>query len=159
YQPGHTIHMRVLALRQPAGKPVGETAATFTVADPKGNIVFKHEGRTSAYGITAADCPLADELTEGTYTLLCRVGDTESRMAVSVSKYVLPKIRLAVEFDKPFYQPTDRAKCTVRADYFFGKPVADAEVRVEVRGNNDVLPPETVPVLRTGPKGDVVHEL
>jgi hypothetical protein len=159
YQPGQTIHMRALALRHPAGKPVGKEAATFTVSDPKGNVVFKHEGETSAYGITATDCPLADELIEGTYTLICRVGDTESRMAVSVSKYVLPKIKLAVELDKSYYQPADRAKCTVRADYFFGKPVADAEARLEVRGNGQLLPPETGTVVRTDSRGGAVFEL
>ena len=56
YQPGQVIHMRALALRQPNGQPVAATAATFAVTDPKGNIVFKQSGDTSAFGITAADC-------------------------------------------------------------------------------------------------------
>ena len=96
---------------------------------------------------------------EGRYTLTCRVGETESRVPVSVFKYVLPRIKVAAEFDRPYYQPTDRAKCTIRADYFFGKPVADAEVRVEVRCGSDALPPETIPVARTGLSGAVVLNL
>jgi uncharacterized protein YfaS (alpha-2-macroglobulin family) len=158
YQPGQTIHMRALALRQPAGKPVGEETATLTVTDPKGNVIFKQSGQTSKFGITAADCALADELIEGNYTLACRVGDTDSRLAVSVSKYVLPKLKLAVEFDRPYYQPGDRAKCTIRAEYFFGKPVAGAEVRVEVRSGSDTLPPETIPVMISGPDGHAIFD-
>src|SRR5205823_1375004 len=107
----------------------------------------------------AADCVLAAEILEGHYTIGCRVGETESRMVVSVSKYVLPKIKLAVEFDKSYYQPGDNTKCTIRANYFFGKPVADAEVRVEVRRDGTALPPETIPVFRTRATGEAVREL
>ena len=78
-------------------------------------------------------------------------------MAVSVSKYVLPKIKLAVEFDKPYYQPADSASYTVRAGYFFGKPVADAEVRVEVRRDGTALPADTIPVFRTDAAGEGVR--
>ena len=48
-------------------------------------------------------------------------------------KYVLPKFKVTVTPDKPFYKPGDTIKLAVQADYFFGKPVADAEVDVWTR--------------------------
>ena len=57
----------------------------------------------------------------------------ESRLSVEVKKYVLPKFKVAVTTDKPFYKPGDTIKLTVQADYFFGKPVADAEVKVDAK--------------------------
>ena len=132
YQPGQVIHLRALTLRQPNLHPVAGETATFSVVDPKGNVIFKLLDKTSRYGITAADCPLDSEIAEGAYTVLCKVGDVDSKSTVDVKKYVLPKFKVAVTPDKPFYKPGDTIKLTVQADYFFGKPVADAGVDVNV---------------------------
>src|SRR5207302_1209391 len=78
-------------------------------------------------------CELDTEVLEGAYTISCKVGDTESKLAVEVRKYVLPKFKIEVRLDKPFYAPGESAKVTVQADYFFGKPVARAKVELEAR--------------------------
>ena len=152
YQPGQTIHTRALALRRPNLHPVAGQAATFSVVDPKGNIVFRQEGKTSRYGITAADCPLDTEILEGPYTVLCKTGDVESRLSVDVKKYVLPKFKVTVALDRPFYKPGDTIKLAVQADYFFGKPVADATVDMVVRKDFGAPPPAHT-ILHTDGKG------
>ena len=76
--------LRALALRRPDLKPVAGQACAFTVTDPKGNVIFRDAGLTSAFGIGSADCPLAGELIEGPYQVECRVGDTTSRPTVEV---------------------------------------------------------------------------
>jgi anti-sigma factor RsiW len=132
YQPGQTIHVRGLALRRPDLHPVAGEDATFTVTDAKGNVIFKYRTKTSDYGIASADCPLADEIIEGQYTIGCTVGDTPSRLAVEVKKYVLPKFKVGLALDRPYYTPGQKATATVEAGYFFGKPVTggvDLEVR------------------------------
>jgi alpha-2-macroglobulin-like protein len=132
YQPGQTIHVRSLALRRPDLKPVAGQDALFTIADPKGTIIFKRRDLTSAYGIAAIDCPLATEIIEGPYTIACKIGDTESKATVEVHKYVLPKFKVDVELDQPFYQPGQTLRGKVRASYFFGKPLAKAAVKIEL---------------------------
>ena len=121
----------------------------FRLTDPKGNLLFKYEGETSRFGIAATDCELATEILEGRYILSCKIGDTESRRAVEVNKYVLPKFKVEVKLDRPYYRPREKAKIVVQADYFFGKPVADAEVLVKVRSDK-LLHEEK---LRTDAKG------
>jgi uncharacterized protein YfaS (alpha-2-macroglobulin family) len=130
YQPGQTIQMRVLGLSLPARKPLSSREATFTVRDPKRNLIFKQARPTSVYGIASAECPLADELTEGEYRIACTVGDTTSERTVTVERYVLPKIRLSLKPDRPWYEPGTTMKLNLTAAYFFGKPVANAEVVV-----------------------------
>ncbi|MGH7174459.1 MAG: MG2 domain-containing protein, partial [Gemmataceae bacterium] len=152
YQPGQTIHVRALALRQPDLRPVSKQETIFTLADPKGNILFKHAGRTSRYGIAATDCQLAKEIAEGAYTLACKVGDSESRQRLDVRKYVLPKFKVEVQTDRTFYQPGDGVHVTVQADYFFGKPVADAAVELEFSGVSQM--PQSFS-LRTDAQGAV----
>ncbi len=133
YQPGQTIRLRALALRRPDLRPVAGEPATFTVSDPKGNVVFKERRPTSKYGITSADCELAGEIIEGNYSVACTVGDTPTRLAVEVRRYVLPKFKLDVQPDKPFYAPGETTRVTVQASYFFGQPVAGATLAVEMR--------------------------
>jgi len=60
-----------------------------------------------------------------------------AEIALNVERYVLPKFKLAVEFTgngkktKRGYRPGDHVKGTVRANYFFGKPVDGAEISVK----------------------------
>ena len=60
-----------------------------------------------------------------------------AEIALNVERYVLPKFKVAVEFtekdDKPKrdYRPGDHVTGTVRANYFFGKPVDHAEITVK----------------------------
>ena len=136
YQPGQTIHVRSLALRRPDLKPVAAQEATFTVSDPKGNVIFKHQGPTSLYGIASIDCPLANEILEGPYVLACRVGDTESRLTVEVKKYVLPNFKVDVTLDRSYYAPGQKLQATIQAAYFFGQPVAEGTVELEVVGRD-----------------------
>ncbi|MHC4178703.1 MAG: anti-sigma factor family protein, partial [Planctomycetota bacterium] len=132
YQPGQVIQARSLALRRPDLKPVAGREVVFSVTDPKGNVIFRQRGVTSGYGIASIECPLAVEIIEGAYQLQCQVGDTSSSLSVEVQKYVLPKFKVDVELDEPYYRPGQRVKGTVRADYFFGKPVAGADVQIDV---------------------------
>jgi uncharacterized protein YfaS (alpha-2-macroglobulin family) len=104
---------------------------TFSITDPKGNVIFKKQDVTSKYGIASTDCPLASEILEGRYDIDCKIGDTSSKRSVEVKKYVLPKFKVDVALDQPYYRPGQKVKGTVRADYFFGKPVAEGTVAIE----------------------------
>jgi hypothetical protein len=136
YQPGQTIQLRALALRRPDLKPIGKQTAIFTLVDPKGNILFKHTQPTSKFGITSASCELAQEIQEGAYTVVCKVGDTESKLSVEIRLYVLPKFKLDVRPNRTFYQPGNVAKVTIQADYFFGKPVGAGDIEMRVRARD-----------------------
>jgi len=136
YQPGQTIRLRSLALKKPDLKPLAGHEVTFTITDPKGNVIFKQKDVTSKFGISSADCPLATEIIEGDYAIQCSVGQTTSDRSVTVEKYVLPKFKVGITLDKPFYTPGEQVEGNVQADYFFGKPVAGGEVAIEVRATD-----------------------
>jgi len=155
YQPGQTIHIRALTLRRPDLKPVANQPAVFTVTDSKNNLIFKRPHDTSAFGIAAADCPLATEILEGTYTIGCQVGNTESKLQVQVQKYVLPKFKVGLTMNRPYYEPGDTVRCTIHAGYFFGKPVTEATVAVRLEPPLDIK----VPAVKTDDKGEAVVEL
>ncbi|MGB6045894.1 MAG: MG2 domain-containing protein [Pirellulales bacterium] len=133
YQPGQTIHIRSLGLRQPDLKPVTGEEITFSITDPAGNVIFKQRDVMSRFGIASADCPLATEIIEGSYQIDCRVGEVISNRTVEVQKYVLPKFKIDIELDETFYQPGQQVTGHVQAKYFFGKPVAGGDVTIDVQ--------------------------
>jgi hypothetical protein len=155
YQPGQTIQVRALALRTSDLHPVAAQPAVFTLIDPKSNVLFKEQAATSKFGIVSTKCLLDREILEGSYTIACKVGDTESRLAVEVKKYVLPKFKIEPRFDRPFYQPGQTVRLTVQADYFFGKPVVGGKVHVEVRSAAINVKPAPLDAL-TDDKGEAI---
>ena len=143
YQPGQTIHIRALALDRATHRADADRNLTFEVEDSRGNKVFKKSTATDRFGIAAAEFSLADEVNLGTYHLRALVGDSSApsntaEVALNVERYVLPKFKVAVEFteidNKPRrdYRPGDHVTGTVRANYFFGKPVDHAETALKI---------------------------
>lgn len=131
YQPGQTIHLRALALAAIDRKPAQKQKLEFEIQDPKGTRVFNKIVETSDYGIAASDFTLADRVNAGAYKIVATLNDSvTSEKSVMVKPYVLPKFKIAVETDKKFYVPGERVKGTVRADYFFGKAVDNARVKL-----------------------------
>src|SRR6202167_4720874 len=148
YQPGQTIHVRALALDGSWHQAAAKRALTFEVEDSRGNKVFKAATATDEFGVASAEFCLADEVNMGTYHLRALMGDADAptntaEIALNVERYVLPKFKVAVELadadshskkgknEKRGYQPGDHVTGTVRANYFFGKPVDKAELSMK----------------------------
>jgi hypothetical protein len=142
YQPGQTIHVRALALDRADSRADADCKLTFELEDSRGNKVFKKSTATDKFGVASAEFGLADEVNLGTYHLRALMGDPSSpsntaEVALNVQRYVLPKFKVAVEFtekdNKPKrdYRPGDHVTGTVRANYFFGKPVDHADITVK----------------------------
>lgn len=130
YQPGQTLHMRAMVFNKTSLKPFSEQSIIFEVEDPKGNKIFKEGKQTSDYGIASADLDIANEVNLGRYRVRVVVGNEESEKVVTVKKYVLPKYKVQIETDRPYYLPSGQLKGTVSAQYFFGKPVENASVEI-----------------------------
>jgi type II secretory pathway pseudopilin PulG/5-hydroxyisourate hydrolase-like protein (transthyretin family) len=130
YQPGQTIHVRSLILNGRTERPFTNETVTFEVSDPKGNKVFKETRRTSGFGIAAADFVLASELNLGRYEIRALAGAGKVERTVEVKRYVLPKFKIQIATDKPYYLPGDTVSGSVGASYFFGKSVANATVKL-----------------------------
>ena len=131
YQPGQTMHLRALSLQSYDLTPVGKVPLTFEVEDAKGNKVFKRTLSTSDHGIASVDFVLASEVNTGDYQIRAQMGDVQSAKTVTVKPYVLPKFKSELKADKRFYLPKETLNGDLQVDYFFGKPVAGAQVIIK----------------------------
>lgn len=131
YQPGQVIHLRALALDAFDLRPAAGRDITLTIADGKGNKVFRKTLTTSAYGAAWTDFQLADEVNTGEYKITAQMGNTSSEKTVRVERYVLPKFKVEMRTERTYYQPGQHVSGTLTANYFFGKPVAGGEVTLE----------------------------
>lgn len=131
YQPGQKIHLRVLALSAFDLLPAAGYPLELTIADGKGNKVFRKTLTTTAYGIAAADFQLAGEVNNGDYKITATLGSVSSEKTVRVEYYVLPKFDVKLTTERTFYAPGQHVKGALRSQYFFGKPVAGAQVSIE----------------------------
>ncbi len=141
YQPGQTIHARALVLDRANHEATSDRNLTFELEDSKGNKVFKKAAKTDRFGLASAEFGLADEVNLGTYHLrVVMTGGGDRELALNVERYVLPKFKVAVDFagqdnkSRHGYRPGDHVTGTVRANYFFGKPVDEAQVTVKATG-------------------------
>jgi hypothetical protein len=141
YQPGQTIHIRALALNR-ADRHASAGPLTFEIEDSRGNKVFRKNTATDAFGIASAEFTLADEVNLGAYHLHALIGDPQApsnsaEIAFNVDRYVLPKFKVSIDFlsvngkPKRDYRPGDHVTGTLHANYFFGEPVASAQVTLK----------------------------
>src|SRR6202795_472292 len=136
YQPGQTIHVRALALDRSDHEAAAKRKLIFELEDSRGNKVFKKATATDQFGVASAEFGLADEVNLGTYQLRALMGDADAptntaEIALNVERYILPKFNENGKKQKRGYQPGDHVTGTVRANYFFGKPVDSAELSMK----------------------------
>ena len=134
YQPGQTLHARVLAFG-PDRRAVADEPLEVRVYDSEDMLVYRASLKTSHFGIASTDWVIPANQRLGTYQLKADFGEDESEdgaasVSVNISRYELPNFTVMAKPDRTYYLPDQDAAVEVRADYLFGQPVSRGHVRV-----------------------------
>jgi uncharacterized protein YfaS (alpha-2-macroglobulin family) len=133
YQPGQTLHTRILAFT-PSKHALVNQNVRIRIKDPENTLVFQTVIKSSRFGIANADWPIPDNMRLGDYRIWAGIdgGDESSDTicAVRISRYDLPNFSVTVDPDRKYYLAKENAVVKVRADYLFGQPVKRGHVRV-----------------------------
>ena len=134
YQPGQTLHARVLAFG-PDHRAVADQPIELRILDPDETLVYKAELKTSRFDIARADWTIPANQRLGSYRLQTDFGeddeDGRSSTTVKISRYELPNFTVdRAKPDRAYYLPGQSAEVKVHADYLFGQPVSRGQVRV-----------------------------
>lgn len=122
YQPGQTIHIRMLTYEN-IDPVASDDSIELSIVDPDGNLMEKKFLQPNEYGVTNFDFYLSDQLSLGNYEITARVGGEETQRMVMVEKYVLPKFNIEIEDMKSWYLINESITGIVSCKYFFGKDV------------------------------------
>jgi A-macroglobulin complement component/alpha-2-macroglobulin family protein/MG2 domain-containing protein/carboxypeptidase family protein/A-macroglobulin receptor len=134
YQPGQTLHARVLAFG-PDHRAVADQLIELRILDPDETLVYKAEMKTSNFGIASADWTIPANQRLGPYRLQTDFGEDHSEdggssTIVKISRYDLPNFTVTAKADRAYYLPGQSAEVKVHADYLFGQPVTRGHVRI-----------------------------
>ncbi|MCX7643077.1 MAG: MG2 domain-containing protein, partial [Armatimonadetes bacterium] len=135
YRPGNSVHFKGI-LREQTSKgyqPPKSTPFTLLVRDPDGNIVHRTNVTLTGFGSFSGSLTLNDEAPTGTYTIEAipqnEIAATDRITgSFTVAAYRKPEIQVTVKPLRSRFSRSDTVTVTVTARYYFGMPVAGAEV-------------------------------
>lgn len=137
YRPGHTVHFRGI-LRNRSGEkykvPAGEQISV-TVEDPNNKQIFQTGTAISPFGTVHGDFTLPPDAALGYYSISIRSANGPPygmNGGFNVEEYKKPEYEVRVIPDKPRVLQGDSVSATIEAKYYFGEPVAGADVKYVV---------------------------
>ncbi len=135
YQPGQTMHARLLARDFISKRAIADAPLIVKIYDPDRTTLFRATLRTSLFGVASFDWSIPQTARAGQYDIDVEIEEgeydrSESHQAIKISRYDLPNFTVSAKADRPYYLPGQNAEVEVRADYLFGEPVKSGRVRV-----------------------------
>jgi uncharacterized protein YfaS (alpha-2-macroglobulin family) len=137
YRPGHVAHFRVI-LRTRNGErykiPNGEPVQVL-VEDPSSKPVLQTTFRVSSFGTVHGDVTLPVDAALGYYSIGVRSQGVQRYQATGgfhVEEYKKPEYEVKVKPAYPRVLQGNIVEATIEARYFFGEPVANANVKYVV---------------------------
>ncbi len=147
YRPNDTVRFKVVH-RQLVGETHTISAglkAVVVIEDPRDNVVHRQTVTLDAFGTASGSFALGDEPPLGRYRLKLRPEGNRQRTAgwqyhwwsdelspvdgrFNVEEYRKPEYKVAVSFKDVRVLQGEPLTATIQADYYFGSPVADAEI-------------------------------
>lgn len=133
YKPGDEVNFRGMLLSKNDCTPVSGDL-NVSIYDGNSNKVYSENVKTSEYGITSGTFNLASEVNSGIYKLVFTLNNEEFSKEFQVNPYITPKYGVEVSKSKDNLKVDEETIITVKGEYFFGEPVKNADVEVDIDG-------------------------
>lgn len=103
-----------------------------SIKSPRNKEVYSGELTTNEYGTLSDKLILDEEADLGNYTIILSFDEREYYGSFSVEEYKKPEYKVNINLDKNQFSAGDEIKGSVSADYYFGSPVQNALVEVNI---------------------------
>ncbi|MBM4094664.1 MAG: hypothetical protein FJ276_35440, partial [Planctomycetes bacterium] len=155
YRAGQIVHVRGClrgvsndAYRIDAGKQY-----VLEIFDGRNRLVHQADVTLNPFGSFHAHCVLPQTSPQGEYRVLVRDADERSYQgSFLVHEFQLEPIRLVVDVPRTVYYRGEEIRGKIRAEYYYGAPLADAELRYR-------LADDRVHTARTDQQGEAEFTL
>ncbi len=132
YRPTHKVSFKGIVRsvdQNGAYKPVKDDTVTVTVEDPNGANILTKDLPVSPRGTFNGEVDVAEEAPLGNYRINAEVSGSKAGGSFEVAEYKKPEYKVTVSVPGKFVQAGQKTNFSIDARYFFGSPVANAEVK------------------------------
>ncbi|MCB8932753.1 MAG: carboxypeptidase regulatory-like domain-containing protein [Chthonomonadaceae bacterium] len=134
YRPGDTVKFKGIVRRLEGLKyaMVPPQTATASLIDSEGAAFKTLDLAVDARGTFHGEFSISAEARPAPISMEVAVGEATTTQWISVSAYRKPEFTVVVEPERPYYVRGDRAKMTVKCEYYHGGPVVGAKVSASI---------------------------
>ena len=135
YRPTHKVSFKgILRAFDERGeyRPLKTDTVTVTVKDSNDAKVLEQELHLSKRGTFNSEVTLAEEAPLGTYTIEAETDEGSATGSFDVAEYKKPEYKVNVTTPQRFAPAGSKSRFDIDARYFFGAPLAGAEVKYYV---------------------------
>ena len=135
YRPGQKVYFKGIIREDDDAHyalPGQHSEVEMAIYDGQGTRVFEESMSLSDMGTVDGEFELSEEAALGYYSIEAIYEEQYISAGFQVAEYRKPEFQVAVETDKAEYVQGDKVNVAAQATYFFGGPVADAEVSYSV---------------------------
>ncbi|MGE4565544.1 MAG: MG2 domain-containing protein, partial [Victivallaceae bacterium] len=138
YRPGDTVELECYlrkigyAVLDPE-KDCAYRKLQVEIRSPRGTKVLDQSFTSTSFGSFAVSFATAPDAELGVYRVLVRDGHlTYGNAVFRVEEFVKPEYKVTLDTPAAPVKAGSAVECAIRADYYFGGPVADAAVKISV---------------------------
>ena len=140
YRPEQTVRFKEIVRRHDMGRyeNAPNESVTVRIRDPQNKVVYERSLTTNACGSLSGKLKLGAEPPLGVYRIEVKIGKRSYQSwecqgnQFRVEEYKKPEFKVEVAAARPDYRVGDAIEIDVTAKYYFGEPVAGADVEYEV---------------------------
>ncbi|HEU0180485.1 MAG TPA: MG2 domain-containing protein [Blastocatellia bacterium] len=131
YRPEQKVYFKgvVRRLGESGYQTPAARAASVKITDQNSNEIFNKELPLSPRGTFSGEVDLAAGASLGSYSIIASFDNAQARGSFDVAEYKKPEFKVKVTTPKNFVPDGEKTKFNVEAKYFFGEPVAGADVK------------------------------
>ncbi len=132
YRPNHKVSFKgILRAFDERGlyRPIKGETVNVSIKDPNSARVFEQELHLSKHGTFNSEFTLAEEAPLGVYSIEAETEEGNSSGSFEVAEYKKPEYKVTVTTPKRFAPAGSNTRFDIDARYFFGAPLAGAEVQ------------------------------
>lgn len=132
YRPTHKVSFKGIVRGVDSSgvyKSVGESAINVTVTDADGGNIYSEELPLSPRGTFKGEVEISESAPLGNYSITAEVAGSSASGNFEVAEYKKPEYKVTVSAPGRFVAAGQKTNFSIDAKYFFGAPVANAEVK------------------------------
>lgn len=134
YRPAQEVNFKAIfrKVNQNELENLSEQKVAVKIKSPKNKEVYSKVLTTNEFGTIADKFLLDEEADLGIYNIILNLYDMDYYGSFSVEEYKKPEYKVNIELDKNQYSSGDEINGVVSADYYFGSPVKNGNVQVNL---------------------------